>query len=48
MIELKDLNIKDIIVIDCEASGLKEKSYPIEVGGGGGGGGGVYFFFFYK
>lgn len=32
MIELKDLNIKDIIVIDCEASGLKEKSYPIEVG----------------
>lgn len=26
------IRIKDIIVIDCEASGLSEKSYPIEVG----------------
>jgi hypothetical protein len=32
MIDLEDFNIKDIIVIDCEASGLKEHSYPIEVG----------------
>jgi len=23
---------KDIIIIDCEASGLSEKSYPIEIG----------------
>jgi len=32
MIDLNDFSIKDIIVLDCEASGLEEKSYPIEVG----------------
>lgn len=32
MINLEEFSIKDIIVIDCEASGLEEKSYPIEVG----------------
>jgi hypothetical protein len=32
MINLEDLNVKDIIVVDCEASGLAKESYPIEVG----------------
>lgn len=32
MIDLENFSIKDIIVIDCEASGLDEESYPIEVG----------------
>lgn len=32
MNNFKNIKAKDIIIIDCEASGLIEESYPIEVG----------------
>lgn len=27
-----EMNIKDLVIIDCEASGLSANSYPIEIG----------------
>jgi len=30
--DLNKFNIRDIVIIDCEASGLADNSYPIEVG----------------